>query len=915
MALGWLSITVGTPPGFSSLGRVSLFSLDTETTGTDIYHGAKPFFVTVCDNDWQQEHWEWEVDPLTREPIIPEGDVKEIMHYLTMAGGWGIGFSEEVRERHKVVGQNIKFDVGALAQIGITYWPWHQTHDTLLAGHILASNKPHNLTEMAIQYLGIDIEPYEKRLEEAVKSARRKVQQARLCCKRALSRNTLVEQGLTWEHEEDVPKKKDLWNWKIAESGGDMTPSAKAKTWKYDTWLPRAVARFLGGEEYGPDHPWLTVLRDYANTDSAITVALWQEQKKELLRRGLWQIYLSRLKVLLPFYRMENRGVTASLQRHEATKAELKSKSESRGNLCVTLARGVGFDNLKLPKNGVSESLRQTLFDGFGLQPYYNAKAKTDKPTLNKATLDTYAVTLDEKSKAGIFIRALMEKRKCDTALAYMESYEKFYIRNGVEGVCLLHPNVNVTGTDTLRTSCQNPNTQQVCVDPETEFLTDRGWVFAGELQLSDKVAQYWKDSGAIDFVVPALRKYWFKGFMKHITTEQHIDMLLTPSHRCLLGNRQTGENLDVPAAEFKPDHYHYQAGNYVGGDVGMSKAEITWLCAVQADGSYTKVGGSEYGIQFTFRKPRKYQRLRESLVSLGAKFSERRAGKLVSFYIGKHEPIVALAKDLMPDKVFGSWLLKLNRDTLDRFCDELFFWDGDFTRNATYGSSVRANADWAQIVFSLSGSRADLVTKTMEKSDKWQPHQSYVMIRRNGKVAITGNSKQGVIRLHSKQGVVSLRSVFGPAPGRVWYALDYENIELRIPAYESGEKEFIALFERPDDPPYFGSYHLLICHVLHPKLFEACKDGNEFKDADHYKSTWYQWTKNGNFAVLYGAVEESGTADRAYHLEGAQGMIKARFRNMTALNDKWVRFAEKYGYYRPCRSITTRRALRVKRR
>lgn len=141
-----------------------------------------------------------------------------------------------------------------------------------------------------------------------------------------------------------------------------------------------------------------------------------------------------------------------------------------------------------------------------------------------------------------------------------------------------------------------------------------------------------------------------------------------------------------------------------------------------------------------------------------------------------------------------------------------------------------------------------------------------------------------------------SIRSGFGPAPGREWWSADYENIELRIPAYEAEEDEMIQLFERRDEPPYFGSQHLLIAHVLWTKEFDEClRNGWSFKDK--YKATLYQWTKNGDFAVTYGAIEESGTADRAYHLPGAQRRIKERFKKIAKLNDYMVSIGRRTGY------------------
>lgn len=148
-----------------------------------------------------------------------------------------------------------------------------------------------------------------------------------------------------------------------------------------------------------------------------------------------------------------------------------------------------------------------------------------------------------------------------------------------------------------------------------------------------------------------------------------------------------------------------------------------------------------------------------------------------------------------------------------------------------------------------------------------------------------------------SKQEGFNLRYCFGPLPGREWWSLDANNIELRLPAYEAGEEEMIALFERPNDPPFYGSNHLLIFSILHPDKYDHDDPEGLLKAKKKYASTWYQWTKNGNFAVQYGAVEASGTADRAYHVPGGQRLIQQRFWKIAKLNQSLIDFANKTGY------------------
>ena len=54
-------------------------SLDVEACGLDLYHSARPFFVTICDISGSLSWWEWSVDPLTRMPIVSPEDLAEVI--------------------------------------------------------------------------------------------------------------------------------------------------------------------------------------------------------------------------------------------------------------------------------------------------------------------------------------------------------------------------------------------------------------------------------------------------------------------------------------------------------------------------------------------------------------------------------------------------------------------------------------------------------------------------------------------------------------------------------------------------------------------------------------------------------------------------------------------------------------------
>lgn len=643
------------------LSELPLIAMDSEGTGLDHYHGARPYFISLCEEDGTQYHWEWDVDPYNRQPIIPSGDIEEVHSYL---------------KNRRRVSQNPKHDAQAVSVLPgwEQQWPWDLTYCTLLAGHLLSSNTPHDLTTMCLLYLGVNIKPLEDALERCATEARNIV-------KKQFPKWRRARKGLS-----DMPscKGKD----KKAEARG----TEKTSLWKYDAWMCRAlvkeavhslkfnllpeheqqptvvkkvegcdvvidrtskwgnpyvigkdgsreevVQKYAGyiwkdlglqaalPELYGkrigchcsPElchgdvlralcHPYWTVLRDYGNTDTSVLIPLFLKQKQLLVSRGLWKIYLARLKLLPIVTDMEAQGLSCSEERFEELLVKFKEKVDQASRICTNLAASYSYE-LKLPDGATNKNLRSFLFETLKL-PVVELTKKTKEPSDNKRALDKYIAESDEKSKVHIFCKKLRERRQGTTAIGYIGDYQRFWLPLKQPGWKVVHVGYNTTGSDTLRFSSSNPNGQNV--------------------------------------------------------------------------SKQEGYNL-------------------------------------------------RYGM--------------------------------------------------------------------------------------------------------------------------------------------------------------------GPAPGREWWSCDGKNLELRLPAYEAGEEEMIRIFEKPNDPPYFGSYHLLVFDILHPDKF--AKYGPKVKDV--YESTWYQWVKNGNFASQYGAIEKDfdSTADRAYHVQGAQRRIKSRLSKIAKLGDYWIEFAERHGY------------------
>ncbi len=218
--------------------------------------------------------------------------------------------------------------------------------------------------------------------------------------------------------------------------------------------------------------------------------------------------------------------------------------------------------------------------------------------------------------------------------------------------------------------------------------------------------------------------------------------------------------------------------------------------------------------------------------------------------YVGvtANRDLVRITQEILGEsKQLGPWLLECDRETLDRFVAELTHWDGGFTRGTSYSSSVKANADWAQILWTLSGTRATMrsyrptnpranlhhaveipgrragvdysTTKSLsKKAVPWDDNvycvtvpSSFVVVRRNGKVAVTGNSKQrdpDYERLLGERYKQKLRSILMAPPGWALVEFDYTGAELYATAIMSGDPTLIAHAQRgslkESDPEYY---------------------------------------------------------------------------------------------------------------
>jgi DNA polymerase I-like protein with 3'-5' exonuclease and polymerase domains len=139
---------------------------------------------------------------------------------------------------------------------------------------------------------------------------------------------------------------------------------------------------------------------------------------------------------------------------------------------------------------------------------------------------------------------------------------------------------------------------------------------------------------------------------------------------------------------------------------------------------------------------------------------------------------------------------------------------------------------------------------------------------------------------------------------------MDFESIEKRIPAYECMEPSLIELFEKPNEPPYWGSDHNLTCSILWPdKYGPIAHIKGEFKK--RYINE-YKRAKNTNFAKQYGAGKRK--VDVTAGVPGAFDLIDRGMPRLAALQSHYLQQAERTGYVEtmPDREVDPKRGYPI---
>jgi DNA polymerase I-like protein with 3'-5' exonuclease and polymerase domains len=540
---------------------------------------------------------------------------------------------------------------------------------------------------------------------------------------------------------------------------------------------------------------------EYAALDTVVCLKLAEKLVKGLDKYGLHRIYKLTKDAQHPIAVMQLNGFKLDVEAHREL---IPQWIEDLVPAKRKVQKITGIQSLTAPKLGLW--LEQNL-DPATLAMW---------PRTDSGKMSTSADTFADFSYHEI-VKPFLEYQKRATLCS---TFGQTLINQVNPMTRRLHPTFKLLGARTGRLSSSEPN----CFDADTEILTDTGWIKFPEITPASRVAQW--DDGIITFTYPLnVIKQAYTGDLV-VLKNQHIDMVCTAEHRCLLQNRRSKKYSVVKAIDYLLDAKQLHAGVY--GDMPkldtsfLTTAQIQLLVATQADAHFR-----DGGIEFRFRKKRKSDRLLRILKALNAKYTTgKRADKAYSYRIYKSDLVTWIRSILTDKKIFGKWVLDFSYEQLRIFCNELFYWDGLVVRRSNYASSIETNADWAQIALTLCGYRAkkriykygpdktsnsyqlDIThrdysgTANVSKSIIPVKNQevycvevpsSYIVIRRNGCTAITGNC-QNMPRNNE------IRNNFIAEEGCVFLCADYSQIELRIAAEISGDKQMLSAYREGTD-------------------------------------------------------------------------------------------------------------------
>lgn len=660
-------------------------------------------------------------------------------HYLPVRHDTGVNYPDPwqvfeylrdqgARFRGEIVGANLQYDLDYLAEEGVTFEPSY-FRDVQISGPLLLQpqlerktmyrdGKPQPFWAEKFQFMNLDA-----------------------IAKRAGLPGKDEAALIAWAAEHKLDPKADMW---------------------------KAPA---------------SVVAEYAMQDARLPLQIINRHHAQIHEESLWDVYDLECELLPVLLQMRRVGVRVDLGKVDEI-ADIALERQREAAKVIAQRSGKAFDPKDINKAAVLE--KHLAADGIVCE-----RTPTGLPSVKAGWL---------ASLTSPVALAIQECRKWDKVRGtFCESIRKYEVNGRIH--CTFNQlrqereDGTTKGVGFGRLSSDGPNLQQQpardkeigplwrsiylpdeggewacldfsCYDEKTEILTPDGWISFPQLKDGQPVAQW--DDGDVTYVVPSkVHRHDYDGHMVRVRGGRQVDLLLTPNHDCVL-RRKNGSTFKLRADEWSerpsdavcPQNGLMQANDFDDFDT------IRLAVAIQADASRR---ANSY--RFFLSREDKIQRLehllRNKIYSRG--FSPAK-GNQTSFEVEDGWDIDTY---LGPFKTFRrKALLQLSPECRRAFLDELLHWDGN-KKSKTYLTTNKENADVVQEVAVLTGYRSNIFTRHVEgkktlyrvslnpkegtivksidaRLERYSGRvycvtvpSGAVIVRRNGRVAISGNSQE----------------------------------------------------------------------------------------------------------------------------------------------------------------------------
>lgn len=288
------------------------------------------------------------------------------------------------------------------------------------------------------------------------------------------------------------------------------------------------------------------------------------------------------------------------------------------------------------------------------------------------------------------------------------------------------------------------------CVDRDTEFFNGKQWKKICDYENGDKVLQFNEDRTST--LVDPIR--YIKepcDTMFHFETMYGLDQTLTDNHRVVYETSKGNINVKQfrEVKEMHEESKHGFSGKFIttfdyNNDTvfPLTDDEIRVMVAVIADGSfYSNYENVENKCRMHIKKERKQLRLEELLKNANIEFVKHKSQTdgYYDYYF----------KAPRKEKVFTEEWYNCNKHQREVIADEVLLWDGSVNgKRRRFSTTIKESADFVQFVFSSLGVRATIKTldrRGREKVDK-----------NTGKVYVT-KSIEYEVNLSSRSNLISM--------------------------------------------------------------------------------------------------------------------------------------------------------------